>query len=475
MTAIKCGYLTKEGGGIKTWKRRWMVLENGEIKYSKSENAPVLGTISLENAGAIQAMVYKGKKHCFSIETPQRTFFLFADSEARKDQWIECIKQEKERIKNSKHRASSPPAPVNKTTSAPSEPPKNRSVTSYPVNNTEKKPDGLSKQETLKQNITIDDFELMKVVGKGNFGKVMQVKKKDSGNIYAMKILSKQIIAERNEIEHTKTERNILEKLTHPFLVNLHYAFQSADKLYFVMDFINGGELFYLLQKEGNFTEDRSRFYSAEIASGLQYLHANGVIYRDLKPENILIGEDGHVRLTDFGIAKEGLGEKDRTNTFCGTPEYIAPEVLKGSAYGKSVDWWSFGTLTFEMIVGTPPFYSESQTKMFEKILAGKLHFPDTVSPEARKLITAFLRRNPERRLQDFEEIKTYEWYKPIDWEKLDQKEIEPPYLPPVKGSADTSMIDPTFLEEDVDLEEQEATNVDFEGFTYQPESALSG
>eukprot|EP01099_Mayorella_cantabrigiensis_P001263 TRINITY_DN1538_c0_g1_i1.p2 TRINITY_DN1538_c0_g1~~TRINITY_DN1538_c0_g1_i1.p2 ORF type:complete len:242 (+),score=64.12 TRINITY_DN1538_c0_g1_i1:850-1575(+) len=241
------------------------------------------------------------------------------------------------------------------------------------------------------------------------------------------------------------------------------------------MDFINGGELFFLLQKEGNFSEERSCFYSAEISCGLGYLHENGVIYRDLKPENILIGQDGHVRLTDFGIAKEGLGDKDRTSTFCGTPEYIAPEVLKGSAYGKAVDWWSFGTLTFEMIVGTPPFYSESQTKMFEKILAGKLHFPDTVSPEARKLITALLRRNPERRLQDLAELKAYEWFRQIDWEALVRKEVEPPYIPAVKGANDTSMIDPSFLEEEVDLEEEAAQDVQFEGFTYQPESELSG
>lgn len=475
--AVKCGYLTKEGGGIKTWKRRWMVLEDGEIKYSKAESSAVLGTISLERAGTVKPLLYKGKKHCFSIETPERTYFLFADSEARKDQWIECIKQEKEKLKNMKQqqRASSPAAPLlPKGTSASdlNNPTKNRSATSVV---SDKKSDG-NKSDSSKQNITIDDFELLKVVGKGNFGKVMQVRKKDNDQIFAMKILNKKIIAERNEIEHTKTERNILEKLTHPFLVNLHYAFQTSEKLYFVMDFINGGELFYLLQKDGNFSEDRSRFYSAEIAMGLGYLHSNGVIYRDLKPENILIGEDGHVRLTDFGIAKEGLGDKDRTSTFCGTPEYIAPEVLKGSAYGKAVDWWSFGTLTFEMIVGTPPFYSESQTKMFEKILAGKLHFPDTVSPEARKIITALLRRNPERRLQDVEEMKTYEWFKPISWDKLLRKELEPPYKPAVKGASDTSMIDPTFLEEEIELDESESgQDVQFEGFTYQPDSELSG
>jgi len=165
------------------------------------------------------------------------------------------------------------------------------------------------------------------------------VKKKDSGKIYAMKVLNKKTIIERNELEHTKAEKSILQKLCHPFLVNLNYSFQTPDKLYFIMDYVNGGELFYHLQKDKKFTEDRVRFYCAEIVLGLEYLHNTGVLYRDLKPENILLTGDGHICMTDFGISKEGLlKEDDRTATFCGTPEYLAPEVLEGNGYGKAVD-----------------------------------------------------------------------------------------------------------------------------------------
>eukprot|EP01099_Mayorella_cantabrigiensis_P002140 TRINITY_DN1941_c0_g1_i1.p1 TRINITY_DN1941_c0_g1~~TRINITY_DN1941_c0_g1_i1.p1 ORF type:complete len:267 (-),score=38.28 TRINITY_DN1941_c0_g1_i1:491-1291(-) len=196
------------------------------------------------------------------------------------------------------------------------------------------------------KKIGLNDFELLKVIGKGSFGKVMQVRKKDNGKIYAMKILNKKTIIERQELEHTKAEKNILQKLVHPFLVNLNYSFQTEDKLYFVMDYVNGGELFFHLQKDKKFTEERVRFYCAEIVLGLEYLHASGVLYRDLKPENLLLTDDGHICMTDFGISKEGLqSDNDRTATFCGTPEYLAPEVFGRKWLWKScrlVELWNF-------------------------------------------------------------------------------------------------------------------------------------
>jgi RAC serine/threonine-protein kinase len=168
-----------------------------------------------------------------------------------------------------------------------------------------------------------------------------------------MKVLNKQTILDRNEVAHTQAEKSILMKLDCPFLVHLHFSFQTSDKLYFVMDYVNGGELFFHLQKEKTFDPNRVLFYSAEILLGLEYLHEQGVIYRDLKPENILLTSQGHICMTDFGISKEGLHCKDdRTATFCGTPEYLAPEILEGKGYGKAVDWWSFGTLIYEMMTG---------------------------------------------------------------------------------------------------------------------------
>jgi tRNA A-37 threonylcarbamoyl transferase component Bud32 len=191
------------------------------------------------------------------------------------------------------------------------------------------------------------EFELLKVVGKGSFGKVLQVRKKDTNRIYAMKILQKKDIIERQEIAHTLSERNVLIQATSPFLVGLKFSFQTPAKLYLVVDYMNGGELFYHLQKETAFSEERAKFYTAELVLALDHLHKYNVVYRDLKPENILLDANGHIALTDFGLCKENVAYDDTTNTFCGTAEYLAPEVLMAKGYGKSVDWWSLGILFF--------------------------------------------------------------------------------------------------------------------------------
>lgn len=196
------------------------------------------------------------------------------------------------------------------------------------------------------KKVGLGQFALLKVVGKGSFGKVMQVRKKDTGRIYAMKVLQKANIVRRNQVEHTRTERNVLGKIVHPFVVGLNYAFQTADKLYFVLDYCAGGELFFHLGREGRFSEDRTRFYAAQITEALSFLHGHGIVYRDLKPENVLLDHKGNVRLTDFGLSKEGVHDvSSGAHSFCGTPEYLAPEVLNRTGHGRAVDWWSLGAL----------------------------------------------------------------------------------------------------------------------------------
>jgi len=239
------------------------------------------------------------------------------------------------------------------------------------------------------------------------------------------------------------------------------------------MDYINGGELFFHLQKEKRFTEDRVRFYAAEIVAGLEYLHSAGVIYRDLKPENLLLTHEGHIVMTDFGLSKEGLHDRDdRTGTFCGTPEYLAPEVLEGKGYGKAVDWWSFGTLMYEMLTGLPPFYCEDVQQMYTKIMTAELETPDTVSAAAADLLSQLLDRNPETRLQDPPLIKKHPFFAPLDFDRLIKKQIQPPFVPEVRGEDDTSNIDSMFTEEPVSIEEDEPAGEtgggqSFEGFTY--------
>jgi serum/glucocorticoid-regulated kinase 2 len=250
--------------------------------------------------------------------------------------------------------------------------------------------------------VSVDDFEPIATIGKGSFAKVLQVRKKNTGEIFAMKILLKSTIIARNQVEHTRAERSILQHIKHPYIVSLKYAFQTEDKLYLVMDFCGGGELFYHLKKEGRFSEERVRLYAAEILLALEHLHSLNIIYRDLKPENILLDAQGHIRLADFGLSKILNDPDAQASTFCGTPEYLAPEILNGSGHGIPVDWWSLGTLICEMLTGLPPFYSQNLNSMYEKILKAELKLtsdPNILSPDARNLIQALLQRDPHKRL----------------------------------------------------------------------------
>jgi len=289
--------------------------------------------------------------------------------------------------------------------------------------------------------------------------------------------LNKKNIVDRGEVEHTRAEKNILMKINHPFLMRLHYSFQSTDKLYLVMDFINGGELFFHLQNERRFPNERACFYAAEICLGIAHLHSAGIIYRDLKPENLLLDTNGHIKITDFGLSKEGLQDNQRTKTFCGTPEYLAPEVLEGKSYTKAVDWWSVGTLIFEMLTGLPPFYCDDVQKMYTMKLTAELTVPDYVDEAAKDIIQRFLDRNPDTRLKDLEEIKGHPWFSWIDWDLLFRKEMEPPYIPHVDKES-IEMIDENFTKMDIKQTLGEVSTStggkpdQFEGFTYMPKKS---
>jgi len=243
---------------------------------------------------------------------------------------------------------------------------------------------------------------------------------------------------------------------------------------------VNGGELFFHLQKDKKFSDERVQFYSAEILLALEHLHTNGIIYRDLKPENILLTNEGHICLTDFGLCKEGIErDEDRTGTFCGTPEYLAPEVLRGKGYGKAVDWWSFGSLLYEMLTGLPPFYSQDVQEMYRKIMTDKLKFPASMNANAISLLERLLERDVDLRLKDPSEIKKHPYFASINWDDLYAKKITPPFIPDVKGSHDISQIDPVFIGEMPVITPSEHTAIDkedlktFEGFTYVSESNM--
>ncbi|KAH9812180.1 Serine/threonine-protein kinase gad8 [Teratosphaeria destructans] len=311
---------------------------------------------------------------------------------------------------------------------------------------------GVKFVENKQRSLKIEDFDLLKVVGKGSFGKVMQVMKKDTQRIYALKTLRKQHIISRSEVAHTLAERSVLAQINNPFIVPLKFSFQSPEKLYLVLAFVNGGELFHHLQREQRFDINRSRFYAAELLCALECLHGFGVIYRDLKPENILLDYVGHIALCDFGLCKLDMKDEDKTNTFCGTPEYLAPELLHGQGYTKAVDWWTLGVLVYEMLTGLPPFYDENTNEMYRKILAEPLTFPgpEIVPPAARDLLIKLLDRDPTRRLgtNGASEIKAHPFFHSIDWRKLLDRKYEPSFKPNVTDELDTANFDKEFTSE---------------------------
>ncbi|KAK6199235.1 Serine/threonine-protein kinase [Scheffersomyces amazonensis] len=332
----------------------------------------------------------------------------------------------------------------------------------------------------LKTHLSIDDFDLLKVIGKGSFGKVMQVVKKDTKQIYALKTLRKQHIVSRMEVTHTLAERTVLARINNPFIVPLKFSFQSPEKLYLVLSFINGGELFWHLQREGKFSMDRSRFYIAELLTALESLHELNVIYRDLKPENILLDYQGHIALCDFGLCKLNMGNDDRTSTFCGTPEYLAPELLLNQGYTRSVDWWTLGTLLYEMLTGLPPFYDDDTNTMYRKILQNPLKFPGFLEgSDAQDLLIQLLQKDPKHRLNDAEKIRSHRFFKDIDWQKLLNKSYLPPFKPNVENLLDTSNFDQEFTKEKpqdsvVDDFLTESVQKQFGGWTYNGENAFN-
>jgi len=264
------------------------------------------------------------------------------------------------------------------------------------------------------------------------------VRENVTSEMFALKVLRKDNIIRRNQVEHTRTERNVLGYIKHPFIVGLNMAFQTKDKLYFVLDYCAGGELFFHLGKLGKFPEPRTKFYAAEITLAIDHVHKLDIIYRDLKPENVLLDARGHVRLTDFGLSKEGISQSSSgANSFCGTPEYLAPEILNRQGHGRAVDWWSLGALLYEMLTGLPPFYCRDREKLFDKIRRAELTYPRYLSQRACHILRGLLTRDPQMRLgsgeNDADDIKTHVFFNDIDWARLDQGLIDPPWDPKVR------------------------------------------
>lgn len=340
-------------------------------------------------------------------------------------------------------------------------------------------PEDINKVREYFDSVDMDkeSFFLKETLGTGTFGRVRLVMYKDSAKakasvssvnipkIFALKILKKSEILRLKQVEHVKAEKSILMMICHPFIVNMYSSWQDSTSVYMVMEYVIGGELFTQLRKVGRFSNSTARFYAAEIVLALEHLHDQDIVYRDLKPENLLIDHDGHMKITDFGFAKIVKG---RTWTLCGTPEYLAPEIIQSKGHGKPVDWWALGIMLFEMIAGYPPFYHENPFGIYQKILWGKVEYPAKVfDPAAKDLVKKLLAPDITKRLgclkNGIKDIKKHKFFKTIDWDIAANRKLKPPMVPVFKSALDTSNFDeyPESVDGPLDLTSTEQANFD--------------
>jgi len=341
---------------------------------------------------------------------------------------------------------------------------------------------------TDRQAISLADFDLIRVIGRGSYAKVLMVELKVTKRIYAMKVIKKELVTDDEDIDWVQTEKHVFETASnHPFLVGLHSCFQTDSRLFFVIEFVRGGDLMFHMQRQRRLPEEHARFYSAEICLALNFLHERGIIYRDLKLDNVLLDHEGHIKLTDYGMCKEGIRTGDTTSTFCGTPNYIAPEILRGEDYSFSVDWWALGVLLYEMLAGRSPFDvvgasenpdTNTEDYLFQVILEKTIRIPRSLSVKAASILKGFLAKNPADRLgcnrdSGFMEIMTHPFFKTIEWEGLEQKQIPPPYRPRLESERDLANFPPEFTDEPVQLTPDDHAVIgridqtEFDGFEY--------
>ena len=327
--------------------------------------------------------------------------------------------------------------------------------------------------ESTEEKIGPSSFICLALLGRGSFGEVYLVQKKSTNCLYAMKVLDKSRIAEQNIFKYAMTERNVLSIIHNPFIVGLNYAFQTNEKLFLLLDYCPGGDLAEHLQNQTRFSEPVAKFYLTEIILALGELHKKDIIFRDLKPDNVVIDSEGHAMLTDFGLSREGVYDKNIAKSFCGSIAYLAPEMLQRQGHGKAVDWYLLGVLFYEMLVGIPPFFTNSKEQIFKNISKGNLKIPNFVSKKAQRLIKLLLKKDPNKRLGskgDVEEIKNDEYFKDVDWEKVYNKEIVPPKLNNKKNLnmfKEPRLFADDNSDDDENDGEEDFNNAKFEGWSF--------
>eukprot|EP00033_Pygsuia_biforma_P002930 GCRY01003230.1.p1 GENE.GCRY01003230.1~~GCRY01003230.1.p1 ORF type:complete len:559 (+),score=153.04 GCRY01003230.1:151-1827(+) len=448
---VKKGFMMKEGAIHKAAKRRFFVLFCQRLLYYATEedyktNRKPRGVISLKQFNLRDMQDEKNKPGCFAIEIPKRTYYIQAPTEADMEDWMLHIQGERQ------------------------------TTTTHASENFDLEDDDKGKGISLK------DFQMLHVLGRGTYGKVILARHRRNGCVYAVKVILKNALKEK-EIVNTLAESRVLRNMGHPFIVKLRCALQTEDKLYLIMDYIPGGDLFTFMDGMP-VKKEIARFFIAELALALEYIHTHDIVYRDLKTENILIDQDGHIKLADFGLAKEDMSADTRLKrTVCGSADTLAPEMLLGKPYGAELDWWGLGCILYELLTGRPPFYSENVEQQFDNILKCRPVYPAHMDPEAADLIKSLLKYNREERAT-VHQIKAHPFFAPINWDALYRRDISPPKgcRPVLSGDDDVSNFDEEFTNMRVDSitvgEAQSANSAskgrEFRGFTFVDESAFS-
>ena len=390
------GWVKRKGLKQGLWHKRFMVLTGSELKFSKDE----------EQSKIEQSFVLPSSTAARRIETPNSFRFEIVIPDAPPILLLVETQQEMNRWLTAIRSVSSP----------------------------------------MMKGLSMSDFKIISVLGRGFYGKVMLVQKNDTGELYAVKSVRKSRLAETGKANIVLAERNIMMKTHHPFIVNLCFAFQTPTKFYLGLEYAPGGELFYHMDRLGVIQIDDARLYIAEIGLALSHLHSIGIVYRDLKPENVLLDKLGHVKLTDFGLSKDLVGD-GKTATFCGTSEYLAPEVVMQMPYSYPIDIWALGILCYEMILGATPFYDENKAKLFSNIVSAQPYFPPQLDRRIADFISKLLCKNPEER-PTFEDMKSHPFFEGFNWDKVMNREYRPNFIPPTKDPLSPTNFDPEFTNE---------------------------
>ena len=339
-------------------------------------------------------------------------------------------------------------------------------------------------EDLLSKKLSFHDFTKLKFLGRGSFGEVLLVKLKLNNKYYAMKILVKKQVKMRHQEAHTKTERDIMVKINCPFIVNIKFAFQDYKKLYIITEFMQGGPIYFHLNKDKKFSSEKTKFYIIELILAIEYLHKNKMIYRDLKPENIMVDSTGHIKLTDFGLSKIFNKASEKAFTMCGTPQYLAPEILSKEGYDYSVDWWSLGCVMYEMLVGKPPFQIRKGSYLSPELYQQEITLPDYITQEEKDFISQLLIVDPKKRLgygkEGAKKIKEHPYFEGINWEEAWERKLNPPLIPSLSSETDLSYFDPKFTDEKIedssDISEVRSTIIsqtnNYRGFTFIRNSA---